>query len=85
MSTIPPELLDPFFIENRLQDYLEGNLSDEENTFVEAGLERYPELQIQLEALQYSRDMLRSELMVEPPEDLLSQIEAAVEEEPAQI
>ena len=85
MSTIPPELLDPFFVENRLQDYLDGELNKEEMAFVEAGLQKYPDLQIQLEALRYSKDIFRSELMVEPPEHLLSQIEAAVEEEPAQV
>ena len=85
MSTIPPELLDPFFVENRLQDYLDGELNEEEVAFVEAGLQKYPDLQIQLEALRYSKDIFRSELMVEPPEHLLSQIEAAVEEEPAQV
>ncbi|MBM74392.1 MAG: hypothetical protein CMK59_03255 [Proteobacteria bacterium] len=83
MSNIPSELIDPFFIENRLHDYLDGQLDEEETAFVEAGLKQFPELEDKLEELKFSRNLLRSQLNVDPPEDLLAQIEAAVHEEPS--
>jgi hypothetical protein len=82
MNPYPEELLNPFFIENKLQDYLDEELSESDRAFVEEGLDRFPELQLKLEELIETRALLRKELLCEPPADLLNKIELAVQQEP---
>ena len=52
--------MNPFFIRNRLQDYIDDDLSPSERHEFEQGIQNHPELQLELQTLQEQRQLLKT-------------------------
>jgi len=73
--------MNQFFARNRLSEYLDGTLSEEEHREVQQSLENDPALYAEYLDLKEAVDMLNNFGMISPPRDLTSTIMDQLEQE----
>lgn len=70
--------MDPFFASNRLSDYIDGQLSDEEAAEIARALDTNPALRAEYDAMQQAVSLLRTHGPTTAPPDFHANVMAAV-------
>ena len=74
--------MNAFFIQNRLQEYVDGTLPEEIKVEIDQAIVAYPDLLIELEQLQQQRSMMLDHGQASTPPQMLEDIWSKLESEP---
>ena len=70
-----------FFAQNRITDYLEGELQEQDRSDFEAAMAEHPELAEEVELHRLARQLIQDQGQYEAPSDLHRRIMEAVEDD----